>query len=66
MNLHNKTILLTGASGGIGQALAHALAEKGANLYLVGRNEQAMQRLQQQLPPSRTALHRSDENLFRD
>ncbi|MEI7367312.1 SDR family oxidoreductase [Pectobacterium sp. 1950-15] len=50
VNLHNKTILLTGASGGIGQALAHALAEKGANLYLVGRNEQAMQRLQQQLP----------------
>ncbi|MBA0215972.1 SDR family oxidoreductase [Pectobacterium brasiliense] len=50
MNLNNKTILLTGASGGIGQALAHALARKGASLYLVGRNEQAMQRLQQQLP----------------
>ncbi|MEI7377484.1 SDR family oxidoreductase [Dickeya chrysanthemi] len=50
MNLNNKTILLTGASGGIGQALAHALAQKGARLYLVGRNEQAMAQLKQNLP----------------
>jgi short-subunit dehydrogenase len=39
MNLLNKTVLLTGASGGIGQALARELAHKGARLYLVGRNE---------------------------
>lgn len=50
MNLHDKTVLLTGASGGIGQSLALSLAKKGARLCLVGRNEQAMKLLQQTLP----------------
>lgn len=50
MNLLNKTVLLTGASGGIGQALARELAQKGARLCLVGRNEQAMTLLQKNLP----------------
>ncbi|MCG7780240.1 SDR family oxidoreductase [Lelliottia amnigena] len=50
MNLLNKTVLLTGASGGIGQALARELAQKGARLYLVGRNEKAMTLLQNTLP----------------
>lgn len=50
MDLTNKTVLLTGAGGGIGQALALALAKKGAKLCLVGRNEQAMQLLRQHLP----------------
>jgi len=38
VNLQNKTIVLTGASGGIGQAMAHELANNGARLILVGRN----------------------------
>ncbi|MEX2129972.1 MAG: SDR family oxidoreductase [Pseudohongiellaceae bacterium] len=38
MNLQGKTIVLTGASGGIGQAIAIQLAEHGARLILVGRN----------------------------
>lgn len=42
MDLRDKTVLLTGASGGIGQALAIELAQKGARLWLVGRNEQAL------------------------
>ncbi len=50
MDLTNKTVLLTGAGGGIGQALAQALAKKGAKLCLVGHNEQAMQLLRQHLP----------------
>ncbi|WJY15046.1 SDR family oxidoreductase [Pectobacteriaceae bacterium CE90] len=50
MDLKDKRIMLTGASGGIGQALAHALAAKGAKLYLVGRHEQALLTLQSQLP----------------
>ncbi|MFG1174523.1 SDR family oxidoreductase [Erwiniaceae bacterium CAU 1747] len=57
MNLNNKTVLLTGASGGIGQALAQALARKGARVCLVGRNEQAMTLLQQHLPyPERHSI----------
>jgi short-subunit dehydrogenase len=39
MGLKEKRILLTGATGGLGQELAIALARKGAELTLVGRDE---------------------------
>lgn len=38
MQLRNKKVLLTGASGGIGNALAVALIAQGATLVLAGRN----------------------------
>ncbi|PCI66014.1 MAG: short chain dehydrogenase [Gammaproteobacteria bacterium] len=38
MNIKGKTILLTGASGGIGQAIAIRLHKHQAKLILVGRN----------------------------
>ncbi|PSW05140.1 SDR family oxidoreductase [Photobacterium lipolyticum] len=50
MELKAKHILLTGASGGIGSALALALAEQGANLMLVGRKEAALNDLKTSLP----------------
>ena len=37
--LRGKTVLLTGASGGIGTALAEALAAEGASLVLSGRRQ---------------------------
>lgn len=36
------SIVLTGASGGIGSAIAHALADDGHRLMLIGRNEQKL------------------------
>ena len=42
--LDNKTILVTGASSGIGRAIAIACAEQGAQVVLTGRN---MQRLEE-------------------
>ncbi len=45
----NKTILLTGASGGIGSEVAKQLSAVGATLVLVGLNEAGLQRLNQQL-----------------
>lgn len=43
--LANKHIILTGAAGGLGQALAMALAVKGAKLALVDRNAQGLHAL---------------------
>ncbi|MDF4603544.1 SDR family NAD(P)-dependent oxidoreductase, partial [Vibrio parahaemolyticus] len=49
MNINNSTILLTGATGGIGRAIAQELAKRGASLILVGRNEESLQTLQREL-----------------
>ena len=38
MNLYGSTVLITGASGGIGGALAGELARRGANILLSGRD----------------------------
>lgn len=46
----NKTIWLTGASSGIGLALAHQLADKGAKLILSSRREAQLEELRQSLP----------------
>jgi short-subunit dehydrogenase len=46
MNLANKRILLTGATGGIGKLIAIKLAKKGAILALVGRNAEKLTALQ--------------------
>lgn len=42
-SIAGKTILVTGASRGIGLALAKGLAEQGANLILAGRSADALQ-----------------------
>jgi len=41
--VRDKVIVITGASGGIGAALAHVLSERGAHVVLVARREQALQ-----------------------
>lgn len=52
MNVEGKTCLLTGATGGIGEAMAKALAAAGASLILVSRSEDKLQQLQARLPGS--------------
>lgn len=44
-----KVVLITGASGGIGEALAIKLAERKHNLVLVARNESKLKALAEQL-----------------
>lgn len=50
MKLQGKQVLLSGASGGIGWAIAERLSEAGAHLLLLGRNESKLKQLQQALP----------------
>jgi len=45
MNLDGTRVLLTGAAGGIGSALAVKLAIKGANLSLVARHTSELEKL---------------------
>lgn len=55
MHVAGSTVLLTGATGGIGHAIAHALADRGATLVLSGRREQNLKELAEALPPDRAA-----------
>ena len=45
MSLESKTILITGAAGGLGSALAEACASKGANLILLDKNHRTLGKL---------------------
>jgi short-subunit dehydrogenase len=45
MEWHGKTVFLTGASSGIGEALAHALAKKGAILGLAARRLELLEKI---------------------
>jgi len=45
MNISGSTVLITGASGGIGGAIARELAWRGASLILVNRDSDKLERL---------------------
>ncbi len=46
LDLHGKVALVTGGAGGIGQAVARALASAGARVVLAGRDEAALRAVQ--------------------
>ena len=46
MELRGKRVVVTGASRGIGEELARQLAAKGAELALVARSRDALEKLQ--------------------
>ncbi len=48
-SLKDKTIVLTGAAGRLGTAMAWGLVSAGANLWLAGRNESKLRQLQDAL-----------------
>lgn len=45
MNLHGRTALVTGAAGGLGQAICRALAARGARLIVSGRRAETLEPL---------------------
>lgn len=58
-SLRGRTAIITGASGGFGKAVATAFWRSGASLYLTGRSEERLQRLQNEL----IALPHADQEL---
>ena len=51
-SLEGKTVLVTGASSGIGRATAIECSKLGATLVLTGRNESALQETKELLSDS--------------
>ena len=49
LHLRGKSVLITGASKGIGAATAEAFAEEGSNVHLAARSTKAMQALAERL-----------------
>ncbi len=47
--LFGKNCLITGATGGIGQALAYQFAKEGCNLFLTSTNKDKLKQLKQQI-----------------
>lgn len=61
--LANKTILITGASDGIGKACAKAYAEYGATVILLGRDQQKLEAVYDEIEaahPGRVVIHPLD------
>ena len=52
LKLAGRTALVTGASQGIGEALAKTFAEEGVHLHLTARNEAALTRVRQEIRDS--------------
>lgn len=55
-----RTILVTGASGGVGAAIARALGEDGATVCLSGRNAERLQSVAAQIPEQRGRCYPGD------
>ena len=60
MELRNSTVLLTGATGGIGHAIARACAARGASLILTGRRTDVLEGLAAELGAERIAVDLAD------
>ncbi len=65
-NLEGKTVLVTGASGGIGAATVRRLVEAGAIVIAGGRDEEKLSRLSSETGCSALPFDLSDEDSIRD
>ena len=61
--MHTKTIIITGATGAIGRALAEAMAIPTKRLCLLARNADALNRLADELRPQCKDVHVLPVNL---
>ncbi len=56
INFKDKTVIITGASAGVGAACAELFASRGANLVLAARGEEALNRFADTLRPRTKVL----------
>ena len=49
MNFKDKVIVITGASSGIGEASAEEFAKRGANIVLVARRKDKLEKVEKNL-----------------
>ena len=56
LNFKSKTVLITGASSGIGKEFAKSLAKQGANLIITARSGDALQALSKELESNNTGI----------
>ncbi len=49
-NIHGQTAIITGGSGILGSAMAHGLAQAGANVAVIGLHEEKTSAVADQLP----------------
>ncbi len=57
MSFQNKVIWITGASSGIGEALAYALNQRGARLILSSRRKEALERVKENCRQNTSPVH---------
>jgi len=48
-NLKGKVVVVTGAGAGLGRAISHAFARRGAHLGIISRNEKRLLSLKEEL-----------------
>ena len=56
LDLHDKVVLITGGSRGLGLALAEEFAAQGAKLVLCARNKEELQQANEHFSPSTTSV----------
>lgn len=64
--MKNKVVIITGASSGIGKALAFEFASKGAKLVLAARRIEILEQLKQELSNTEVAIHQTDVSNEKD
>ncbi len=62
MQISGSTVLLTGATGGIGHAIARALSQRGAELILTGRRSEVLESLAAELGGRALAVDLADRS----
>ena len=62
MNLKNKKILITGATGGIGNSLVDKFNNLGSNIVATGTNEEKLNNLKKKYPNIHIEKFKLDEH----